>query len=92
MSLWAFGPYTPMFDWHLRDYFPFSCDGVNVEKRGLLAPDLMAGCLLYVYFWVTGYTKVMAAWFVMDFAYYGPMALAMPISAIWYWKLNPNRK
>ena len=92
VSLWVFGPFTPMFDMHLREYFPFSCDGINAEKRGLLAADLMAGCLLYLWFKVYELDKLMALWFLMDLAYYGPMAFAMPVSVLWYWYISPKSR
>mmetsp|Transcript_25906 Transcript_25906/g.34680 ORF Transcript_25906/g.34680 Transcript_25906/m.34680 type:complete len:128 (-) Transcript_25906:37-420(-) len=91
LSLWAFGPHTPCFDWHLRSYFPFRCDGIVESKQGLLAPDLMAACCLYILLWKYGCRVLVCLWFIMDACYYGPLALAMPFSVIWYLKVAAKK-
>ena len=91
ISLWAFGPHTPCFDWHLRHYFPFRCDGIIDEKRGLYAPDLMAACCLYMLLWHNNLRLITFLWFVMDATYYGPLALAMPFALLWHLKIAAPR-
>ena len=87
LSLWAFGPHTPCFDWNFREYFPYRVDGIEEEKRAILAPDLMAGCILYILLWNSNNKTVVALWFIMDAAYYGLMALAMPFSLFLYFNV-----
>ena len=82
MSIWAFGPHTPIFDWNMRSYYPFRCDGIIEAKRAMYMPDLMAGCVLYVLLWESGYKAILAVWFVIDILYFGPLALAMPASVV----------
>ena len=88
LSLWAFGPHTELYDWHLRPYFPFRCDGI--VEGGLYAPDLMAASCLYMLLLLNDQKAFLAFWFAMDALYFGPLALAMPFSLIWFFKMRKN--
>ena len=88
VSLWLFGPKSDFFDWNLREYFPYRCDGIVVEKQGLMAPDLMAACCINVLLSLHEKHLVLTLMIVADLVYFGPLALAMPFSLLWFFKMR----
>ena len=56
------------------------------ESRSMLAPDLMASCCLYMLLSINEYYIMIALWLIVDLAYYGALALAMPLALLIYFK------